>query len=92
MSGEPRLGRPPQPPPLLGGDHLQWVTERLRTLALDLAEDEPVAAAHDQVELVPARPDVRREDPVPAQAVVQRGTPLEPPPDPGGAQAADAGS
>ena len=49
---------------------------------LHLAEDEPPAAAGDQSRLVAARPDVRTEDPVAAQAVVAGGAALlfSPPP------------
>jgi hypothetical protein len=92
MGGKPGLGGAPQPPPLLRRDHLERMAERVAALALDLAEDEPAPAPDDQVELVPAGPDVRAENPVPAQAVVERGTALEATPGPRGAQAAVAGS
>jgi hypothetical protein len=45
-------------------------------LPLHLAEDDRPAAAEDQVELVAARPHVAAEDPVAAEAVVQRGEPF----------------
>ena len=92
MGGQPGLGRAPQPPPLLRGDHLERMAERVAAFALDLAEDEPAAAADDQVELVATRPDVRPEDAVAAQAVVERGPALEATSGPRCAQAAVAGS
>jgi hypothetical protein len=92
MGGEPGLGRAPEPPPLLCGDHLERMTERAAALALDLAEDDPASAPDDQIELVPACPDVRPEDPIPAQAVVERRAALEATPGPRPAQAAGTGS
>ena len=92
MSREPALCGAPEATALLGGDHLERMPEGVRLLPLDLAEDEPAAAADDQVELVPARPDVLAEDPVAPQAIVERGTALEPVADPPRAQAADARS
>lgn len=92
MGREPGLGRAPQPPALLRRDHLERMAERTRPLPLDLAEDEPATAPHDQVELVATGPDVRAQDPVPAQAVVERCAALEATADPRSAQAAEAGS
>ena len=76
VPGEPRLRGEPQPPQLLLVDHLERVAEPVAGLALDLAEDEPPAAPDDQVELVAARPDVRAENAVAAQAVVAGGASL----------------
>ena len=47
---------------------------------LHLAEDEPAAAPHDEVDLVAAGPDVAAEHAVAAQAVVDDGAPLGSPP------------
>ena len=58
-------------------DHLEWVAEPVARLALDLAEHEPPTAPDDQVELVTARPDIRAENAVAAQAVVAGGSSLE---------------
>jgi hypothetical protein len=92
MGGEPALGRPPDASSLLRRDHLERMAERGASLALDLAEDEPAPAPHDQVELVAARPDVGADDAVSAQPVVQRRASLEAPAGSPRAQAADAGS
>jgi hypothetical protein len=62
---------PPSPPRLV--DHLEWIAEPGPGFALDLAEDEPTAAPDDQIELVPAAPDIRAKDAVAAQAVVAGG-------------------
>ena len=76
VPGEPRLRGEPQPSQLLLVDHLERVTEPSAGLPLDLAKDEPPAAPDDQVELVTARPDVRAENAVAAQAVVAGGASL----------------
>jgi hypothetical protein len=55
---------------LLGIHHLERMAAPGATFALHLTEDEPSSAPSDEVELVPARPDVRPEDPVAAEAVV----------------------
>jgi hypothetical protein len=70
MRGEVGVPCAGEPALLLGADHLEGVAVALAALALDLDEDESPAAADDEVELVPARPDVRCQDAVPAQPVV----------------------
>ena len=77
VPGQPRLRGEPQPPQFLLVDHLERVAEPIAGLPLDLAEDEPTAAPDDQIELVPAGPDIRAEDAVAAQAVVAGGASLE---------------
>jgi hypothetical protein len=62
----------------LGPDHLGRVAVARAVLLLHLAEDEPAAAPGDDVYLVAARPRVRREDPIAAQAVVPGRAPLSP--------------
>src|SRR5438034_8051665 len=70
MRGEVRMPRAGEPALLLGANHLEGVAVALTALALDLDEHESPATADDEVELVPARPDVRCQDAVPAQPVV----------------------
>src|SRR6478609_6044364 len=53
---EPRLCGAPQPPLLLGRQHLEWVAEPRALLLLDLDEAQSPAAPDDQVELVAAGP------------------------------------
>src|SRR5262249_55323147 len=69
MCLEPGGRRAPDPPLLLAVDHLGRRAEQRPCFLLHLAEDEPPAAPHDQIELVPARPRVRLENAIPAQAV-----------------------
>jgi len=59
VRGEPGLGSSGQTTLLLGGDHLQRVSEPCPALRLNLAEDDGSPAAQDEVELVPANPRVR---------------------------------
>src|SRR5207247_6104937 len=75
---QPRVTGLPEPAQLLPRDHLQRIAEPGTVLRLHLAEDEPPAAAQHQIELVAARPDVRAEDAVAAQPVVEPGPPLGP--------------
>src|SRR5688500_2789939 len=77
IADEPRLRRAPHPPQLLRADHLERVAEAVAALPLHLAEDEPSAAAGDQVELVASGPDVRPEDAVAAQPIVPGRSPFE---------------
>src|SRR4051794_33811632 len=72
MRRQPRLGRAADPPLLLRADHLQRIAAAAARLAFDLDESQASAAADDQVELVPADPDVRPEDPPAAQPVPAR--------------------
>src|SRR5215471_6761917 len=76
MGRKPALPRPRQPAELLTCDHLERVTEAGSALGLHLAEHEPTAATHHEVELVAARPDVGTEHAEPAQPVVEPGTAL----------------
>ncbi len=78
MAGEPDLGRAPEATTFLRRHHLERVTVGSARLSLHLAEDEPAAAAKDQVELVAARPDVGSEHAIAAQPVVAPGAALEP--------------
>jgi hypothetical protein len=66
----------PHPPDLLGGDHLERIAEAGAGLALHFAENDGSSAARDDVELVPAGPGVRGEDPVGPQAVPASSPPL----------------
>lgn len=91
MTREPALAGAPKPPHLLRANHLERMAVAVARLALDLAEDDRAAPPQDQVELVPARPDVPAEDAVAPEPVVALDQPLKPPPLAGGAQAA-AGS
>src|SRR5581483_8337412 len=59
---EPGLGCAPHATHLLGGHHLERVTEGIAALRLDLAEDDHVAATRYDVELVARDPRVRIED------------------------------
>jgi hypothetical protein len=59
VARQPRLRGSAEAPLLLRADHLDRVDEDRVRLGLDLDEDELAAAAHDQVELVAAGPDVR---------------------------------
>src|SRR3954454_3887997 len=65
VPGEPDLRCPTQPPLLFVADRLAGIAIPRARACLHLAEDDSPAAAQDDVELVPARPHVRREDPVP---------------------------
>jgi uncharacterized heparinase superfamily protein len=73
---EPGLGGAADPPDLLRADHRDRLAEARAGLRLDLAEDEAAAASRDQVELVASRPDVRAQDPVAAERVVDGRAPL----------------
>jgi hypothetical protein len=70
VHSEPGLRCAPKPSLLLGTDHLEWIAEATVLLCLHLAEDEPTASAHDQVELVTADPRVRSQDAIAPQPVV----------------------
>ena len=59
-------------PELLRADHLERVAEALALLPLDLGEDDRATATDDQVDFVPARPDVPAQHSIAAQQVVQR--------------------
>jgi hypothetical protein len=72
MGGQPGLGSPSHAPLLLRPDHLERIAVPRAALALHLDKDERPAAAHDQVELVAARPHVAAEDAVAAQEIVER--------------------
>ena len=76
MPAEPRRRGPPQTPSLLRVHHLDRIAKPLSRLLLHLAENEPAAAADDQVELITADPHVRRQNPVPAHAVPPHSAPL----------------
>ena len=76
MAREPGLRGAPHPPDLLGVHHLERIAESRAGLALHLAEHDGSAAAGDDVELVPAGPGVRIENPVGVQAVPAGGLPL----------------
>ena len=85
VRGQEGLRRPAQTAPFLLGHHLERVAVAPAGLGLDLAEDESPPAAEDEVELVPADPDVRAQDPVTAQAVMPPRPPLGGPAGRGGA-------
>ena len=76
MRLEPRGRRAAHPAPLLGVHGSDAASEELARPFLDLDEDEPSAAARDQVELVAAAAHVRGDDAVAAEPVVARGDPL----------------
>src|SRR5205823_8453183 len=67
---EPHLRCLAQPALLLLRDHLERIAVSVAALRLHLDERELPSAAHDEVELVPADPNVRLQDPVSPQAVV----------------------
>src|SRR5439155_8423227 len=67
---EPRLGSLAQAALLLLRDHLERIAVSVAALRLHLDERELPSAAHDEIELVPADPDVRLQDAVTAQPVV----------------------
>src|SRR5439155_3314451 len=73
MACEPGVGRESKATLLLVVHHLQRVAEPLAQLLLHLAEDQPPAAANDDVKLVTGHPGVRRQDPVPAHAIPPHG-------------------
>jgi hypothetical protein len=76
VPGQPRLRRELQPSELLLVDTLERVAEPVAGLPFDLAEHEPPAAPNDQIELVPAGPDVGAEDAVAAETIVAGGASL----------------
>src|SRR5476651_459917 len=76
MAREPGLRRVPHAPDLLRVHHLERIAESRPGLALDLAEHDGSATPRDDVELVPARPGVRVENPVGPQPVPAGGAPL----------------
>ena len=76
MLRKPRSGGVADPAHLLGVHHLQRVVEPRARLALHLAEDDRSPTSGDDVELVPAGPGVRIENPVSPQAVPAGGSPL----------------
>ena len=76
MEREPRLGGMPDTANLLGIHHLEGIAKTWAGLALHLAEDDRAPTPRNHVELVPARPDIRAEDPIGPKAVPARGTPL----------------
>lgn len=80
MTSQPRLGGAHETTPLAAVDHRLRRAERWSRLGLDLDEDEPPAAAHDQVELAAGQPEVAAEDAVGAEAVVPERAPLSSPP------------
>ena len=73
---QPGLGGTSDPPLLLGGDHLERVAQLRPALRLHLAEDDRLAAAKYEIELVASGPGIRRQDPISAQPVVPLRTPL----------------
>ncbi len=76
MSRQVSLGRPGYPPLLLGPDRLRRVAEAVAGPVLHFAEDEPVAPARDDVELVASCSDVCSEDAISAEPVVTAHPPL----------------
>ena len=76
MEREPGLGGAAEPAALLGGHHLERMAVVRARLSLHLAEDNPPAAADDQIELVASGPDVRSQDAIATQAVVESGAAL----------------
>jgi len=76
VGGEPRLGRLAEPTLLLGRHHLERIAVARAAFRLHLDEHEVAAAADDEVELVPADPDVPLEDPVATQSVEPPRAPL----------------
>src|SRR5262245_41894694 len=76
VSREPRSRRLPETPLLLRTDHLEGVAQIGTGLLLYLDEREPATAAHDEIELVAARPGVHRQDAKAPQPVVPEGAPL----------------
>src|SRR5207247_1452726 len=85
---KPDLRGSADPAALLLIDHLDRVPEPRAALRLHLAEDEPAAAAQDEVELVAGRPCVLGEDLVAAEPVVPTGAPLGLGPEPAAHRAA----
>jgi hypothetical protein len=73
---QPRRRGAPDPADLLWRDHLQRIAETRPGLRLHLAEHESAPAAHDDVQLVPADPDVRSEDAIATQPVPADGSAL----------------
>ena len=67
---QPSLCGASKPMLFLRADHFEGIAEAIAALRLDLAEDDGAAATDHEVELVPARPDIRRQDPVAAQPVM----------------------
>ena len=65
MDREPRLRGAPNAALLLRPDHLERIAEALAGLRLHLAEDQPLSAANDEVELIAPPAGVRGQDPVP---------------------------
>jgi hypothetical protein len=77
VRGEPRVRRPPHASLLFGADCPDRAAERIRGSSL-LYLDEPqhAPASDDEVELVPAGPDVRAEDAPSTKPVPPRGAAL----------------
>jgi hypothetical protein len=78
MGSEPGTGGGKDAAPLLRPDHLEWVAEAVATFLLDFDYDDAVPPPHDEVELVTACVDVRREQPVAAEAVGEERAALAP--------------
>ena len=76
MPRQPAVGRQPQPSLLFLVHHLEWITEPVPALLLDLAKDQATPAPHDDVELVAAGPGIPLQDAVAAQPVPPDGAPL----------------
>jgi hypothetical protein len=70
VAREPSGGRALEPTNLLRPDGLPRMAEAGAAPRLDLADDEPLTAPSDHVELVPARACVRAQYPVAAEAVI----------------------
>ncbi len=73
---EPERRSAAQPPLLLPVDELDRIAEIDPRSHLDLAEDQVRPATDDQVDLASSDAGIRREDPVPADSVVEARTAL----------------
>jgi hypothetical protein len=72
MRREPRLGRTFHATLLLLGHRLVRIAVARASLFLHLDEPKLASPPHDQIELVPSRPDVRAEHAPPTQAIPPR--------------------
>ena len=75
-AGEPRVGGGAHASGLLGPDHLERVAVCVAPLLLHLRDHDAASTADDQVDLVPASANVRPEQPVAPESVVEEGPAL----------------
>jgi hypothetical protein len=76
MRCEPRPGRRVHTTLLLFVDHLERIAERRSSLLLDLDDQQPPPSTEDEIQLVAACADVRRQQPIAAEPVVAERAPL----------------